>query len=602
MRKTKLKLLFVCFAVSLFSVLPASAVTVLWQGAGVDIYLGRPFNTLEFEDPLLAGKYVQGYQVLDWRDADYAYLPPAWYDEWTVSHPGAIDGCANEIWMRNAAHSIWTQTQVASTVVSVHLTGDNNDGKAEIMVDGITKAILDMGTRVGSQTALVIVKYLSPTTHNITVNDAGVGPSGLGDDVAVLGAAALGWRKWFPNYWFLDCRLQLIPTNVDVTGLPIIVTVPNGWWGGWWWWHHQCCWLRPWLGPIWWWQPYYPWPQWRYKIDWPYWPYYQFYRPWWYQWRWWGGQWFWGFKKCLHYSWRPWPIWPYYRPATIYWWSYYWDPEGVGHCVEMVTQSDEGGGGGGGRIMPVEADIVAGLTVVQHEFSVNGGAVEGEFSQLEWVEIGTEGAGLRAWFGAMPGSTPQDTNDFMETDIVQNLITNAAGDPTAKVGMQYAEWQHPEPAVTATAESFTVTEGGGIYTYEVGIANPAMITRPMIMMVVPSSEQIDLGAGPGQHIELMFDPMMLDPQDVMVMAVDDYEREGPDEVSIAHYLWDPTDPTANGGGGSGGGIVTTVTVQDNECGGMGIVEGDLNADCIVDLLDFAHIANEWLTTTEPSAP
>ena len=252
--------------------------------------------------------------------------------------------------------------------------------------------------------------------------------------------------------------------------------------------------------------------------------------------------------------------------------------------------------------MPVEADIVAGLTVVQHEFSVNGGAVEGEFSQLEWVELGMDGDGLRAWFDDLLGTTPQDTNDFMETDIVQNLIANADGEPTAKVGMQYAEWIHPQPSVTATAESFTVTEGGDLYSYEVGIADPNMITKPMIVMVVPSSEQIDLGHGPGEHVELMFDPSMLDPQDVMVMAVDDYEREGTEEVSIAHYLWDPADPTAGGGGGSGGGIVTTVTVQDNECGGMGIVEGDLNADCIVDLLDFAEIANEWLNSTDPSVP
>ena len=603
MRKTKLKLLLICFAVSLFSALPASAVTVLWQGTGVDIYLSRPYNTLEFEDPYALGKYVQGYQVLDWCDADYAYLPPDWYDEWNVSHPGAIHGNVNEIWMRNAAHSIWTQTQVASSVVSVHLTGDNNDGKAEIMVDGIARAILDMGTRVGSQTALVIVKYLPYNTHNITVNDSGVGPSGLGDDVAVLGAAALGWRKYFPRYWFLDCRLQLIPTPCDIA-YPngAWVTVPNGWWGGWWWWHHQCCWLRPWLGPIWWWRPYYPWPGWRYKIDWPYWPYYQYYRPWWHQWRWWGGPWFWGFKKCLHYRWRPWPYYQHHdRPRIIYWWSYYWDPEGMGHCVEMVTQSGEGGGGGGGRIMPVEQDIIEGLDVNDHEFSVNGGAAEGKFSPLEWVELGFEGGGLRTWFNGLPGSTPGDTNDFMETEIVNNLIENAAGDLSAKVGLQYAQWIHPEPSVTITAESFAVTEGEGLYPYEVSLADPASLTGPVTVMVVPSSDQIDVGSGPGESLELMFDPMMPDPQEVIVMAVDDVESEGKEEVSIAHFIYDPTAPSSSGGG-SGGGIVASVTIQDNECGGMGISESDINADCKVDMLDFAEIANDWLRCTDPGQP
>ena len=608
MRKTKLKLLLVCFAVSLFGVLPASAVTVLWQGAGVDIYLGRPYNTLEFEDPYAVGKFVQGYQVLDWRDADYAYLPPAWYDEWTVSHSGAIDGHVNEIWMRKSGHSISTNTQVASSVVSIHLNGDNNDGKAEIMVDGVTKAILDMGTRIGSQTALVIVKYLSPTTHNITVNDSGVGPSGLGDDVAVMGAAALGWRKWFPSYWFLDCRLQLIPTPTDIdldTGgiIQPWVTIPNGWWGGWYWWHHQCCWLRPWLGPIWWSRSYYPWPGWRYKMDWPYWPYYKYYRPWWHQWRWWGGQWFWGFKKCLHYRWRPWPYYQhYYRPRIIYWWSYYWDPEGVGHCVEMVTQSNEAAEGGGGRIMPVAQDIIDGLEVDSHEFSVNGGKVEGEFTPLEWIKVGPQGDSLRNWFLALPGSTPEDTNDFMKTEIVQNLISNSEDDLAAMVGLQYAEWDHPQPSVTATAESLTVTEGGELYAYEVGLADPAMLTGPVTMMVVPSSDQIDVGAGPGEAMELMFDPAMTDSQHVMVMAVDDVEREGKEEVSIAHFLYDPADPTGGGGGGSGGGIVVSVTVQDDECGGMGISEADLNADCKVDLLDFAEVANEWLQCTDPGQP
>ena len=152
MTKVKSSLLVVCVVILLgvLAVSPASAVTILYQGWQVDIYLGKPFNSLEFEDPTAVGKWVQSYSVLDWRDADY--LAPASYDEWTVSHSGAIHGNVNEIWMRNAGQSISTQTQQPSSVVSVHLIGDNNDGKAEVIVDGITRAILDMGTRSGSQT------------------------------------------------------------------------------------------------------------------------------------------------------------------------------------------------------------------------------------------------------------------------------------------------------------------------------------------------------------------------------------------------------------------------------------------------------------------
>lgn len=78
MAKVKSKLLVVCVAVILLGVLavsPASAVTILYQGWGVDIYLGKPFNSLEFEDPTAVGKWVQSYRVLDWRDADYQYFP-----------------------------------------------------------------------------------------------------------------------------------------------------------------------------------------------------------------------------------------------------------------------------------------------------------------------------------------------------------------------------------------------------------------------------------------------------------------------------------------------------------------------------------------------
>lgn len=596
MTKVKSSLLVVCVVILLgvLAVSPASAVTILYQGWQVDIYLGKPFNSLEFEDPTAVGKWVQSYSVLDWRDADY--LAPASYDEWTVSHSGAIHGNVNEIWMRNAGQSISTQTQQPSSVVSVHLIGDNNDGKAEVIVDGITRAILDMGTRSGSQTVLVIVKDLGYALHNIDVLDQGWAPSGMGDDVAVLGACALGWRKWFPHYWYLDCRIRLYPTHTDVTGMDIPVTVPNGWWGGWYWWHHQCCWLRPWLGPVWWWRSNFdwPWPWWRYRLYWSYWPYYRYYRPWWYNWRWQGGPWFWGFKKCLHYRYRPWPsiIYPW-RPPTIYWWSYYWDPEGEGHCVEMVTMSDEKDPAGG-RIRPVEQEVIENLFVDLHEFAVNGGydagSVEGQFTDLEWVHVGIGGSGLQSWLLSQ-GALPQDVDDFMETEIVQDLINNSEGNQNAQVGLQYAQWQHPEPAVTVSAESIVVTEGPDTYQYEVNVVDPGLMQTVVVM---PSSERLDVGAGPGEPVELMFEPAMPGPQDVMVRVEDDDHSEGEEMASIAHYVV----PTG-GGGTPVGGVVTQVTIQSDDCGGLGISEFDTNTDCKVDFLDFADYANDWLSCTDP---
>jgi hypothetical protein len=177
----------------------AEAVQVLSKAPNVAVYLGLPFSQLEFENPLSGNEAIFGHPVLEWRDADYTGGLPPGYDDWTVSHPGEIDGNANEIWMRRNGHSISTATTVRSTMVSIHLVGDNNDGLAQVLVDGVEVAQLNMDTASPpSETALILVKGLANTPHTIVVNDLGVPAGGLGTDVATLGAAALGESplKW----------------------------------------------------------------------------------------------------------------------------------------------------------------------------------------------------------------------------------------------------------------------------------------------------------------------------------------------------------------------------------------------------------------------
>jgi len=173
---------------------PAVAITVISQSANTDIILGVSYTKAEFENPLGGFERVKGRRVIEWRDADYE---AGWYDDWYVSGSG-IDGCESEIWMRQSGQYIWTTTRVASTAVSIHLNGDNNDGIAEVLVDGTVVAKLDMYT-LGRDRALVVVEQLALSTHDIRVNDLGQSqdPNG-GDDVAVLGAAALGGQdiKW----------------------------------------------------------------------------------------------------------------------------------------------------------------------------------------------------------------------------------------------------------------------------------------------------------------------------------------------------------------------------------------------------------------------
>ena len=164
--------------------------TVTFSGPDTTVLLGQPY--VEFNNPLAGTELVDGREVLEWRDAGYACSgggPPD-YEDWTVSPPCGTcsctpDGYANEIWLRSITQSASTTTTVPGTTVSVHLHGDSNDGPADIRVDGVLVASLNMFT-AGTDNVIVIVENLASTVHTIEVDNAGLG------DVAVMGAAVLG--------------------------------------------------------------------------------------------------------------------------------------------------------------------------------------------------------------------------------------------------------------------------------------------------------------------------------------------------------------------------------------------------------------------------
>lgn len=169
----------------------ARAATVLWKAPNVIVYQGLPYNSLEFENPLSGTEQVLGYKVMEWLDADYAPGPPPWYDDWSVYNAGyALDGYPTEIWMRHAGQYIFTTSHVASTVLSVHLHGDANDGIARVLVDGQMMARIDMYASSPCSVA-VLIRDLTPSTHRITVECESA-------DNAVLGAAVLAPKplKW----------------------------------------------------------------------------------------------------------------------------------------------------------------------------------------------------------------------------------------------------------------------------------------------------------------------------------------------------------------------------------------------------------------------
>jgi len=555
---------------------PASGVTVIWKAANADVTLGLPSPSLEFEDPAAVGRIVKGYTVIDWLDADYNKAGHPLYDEWTVSSPGFIDGNINEIWMRDSSHSIWTTTTQPSRVVSIHMTGDNNDGQAEVFVDGVTVAILDMGSAGLPQTALVIVKNLAPVTHTILIKDAGVGPiSRLGDDVHTFGAAALQTNqviKWWPHYWFLNGRIRL-----NYTGG--MIGTPTGFYWGWYpyyWYGHY---WYPWYGPAGWYEPYcYYW----YRPYWDSWPWYRYYRPWWHYWRWRGGWTFWGFNDYLYYN-----YW-YWQPRTIYYWSWYWDPQGQGGCMELVTQADEQDPSGE-RILPFPDPCIPGFAAGAHEYSVNGGKVTGTFSQLEFIPVSS----LETYYQSIPGVTADDVQLLMRSDIVQRLMAN----PQGYIGVQHAMWTHPLPAIQTDADipEVRMTEGsttGSEYTFTVSLTQPPTALVAEVDVVSSDVKELTIdGVSPDGVLRLYFDPTTWDiPQPVTIRTVPDAINEEEHKVMVAAFL--AADMTE--------GFSLDVLIQDSGCGGFGYNASDLNQDCNTNFLDFALFADEWLYSTVPT--
>ncbi len=147
----------------------------------------------EYENPLSGNEYVRGFRVIEWRDADY--IGPGNYDDWVYAGPGSAGGDPIQVWILNPGEALSTSTTVPSEIVGVHLICDGDDGLADVYVDGILVAQLDMGIPVPCQRGLVIVEGLANTTHTVEVRAVGAG-SGGGTAVAVLGASALE-AKWY---------------------------------------------------------------------------------------------------------------------------------------------------------------------------------------------------------------------------------------------------------------------------------------------------------------------------------------------------------------------------------------------------------------------
>lgn len=180
---------------------PAAAIVVEFAAPNVEVI--ENYAQPDIEDPA-AGTMLTGTVagcpptgdgvVRDWRDSDSGGAP-----DWAAT--GNVSGSSEQAWLGDSNASITTTTAVPSQVVAFHMEGDSNDGRAELFVDAVLVARIDMRD-AGFNRMLVVVRELSHSTHVLTVDDIGPSNFGSGDDVAVFGASALGCAGIVELTWF----------------------------------------------------------------------------------------------------------------------------------------------------------------------------------------------------------------------------------------------------------------------------------------------------------------------------------------------------------------------------------------------------------------
>ena len=201
-------------AVLLVLALPAAAITVLYQSENTSIHINPPMGEVELQNPLVGNETVRDWVVDEWRDADYSSDPWPTYGDWDVYTAGGhVGGTATRVTMQYGGQSMWTQMLSDCAAVSIHLHGDTFGGIAQILLDGVEEARIDMNT---SSPVDVVVLIVRSTYGFVEVKDLGPGIGGEYDDhVSVYGAAGLrsgqlvpGYNHIIPNHGWAPCSDQ----------------------------------------------------------------------------------------------------------------------------------------------------------------------------------------------------------------------------------------------------------------------------------------------------------------------------------------------------------------------------------------------------------
>ncbi len=194
--------------------------------------------------------------------------------------------------------------------------------------------------------------------------------------------------------------------------------------------------------------------------------------------------------------------------------------------------------------------------------------------------------------------TLYEVSGIVPTGAVQVVVTLSSKSVSSNGNDGYIDLVNlditagPSVIVTETDGGTSVTEAGSADTYTLSLSEQPSVD--VTVTATPADEQIDLGAGPGNAVAVVFTSgptgNWATPKTISVTAVDDdvYEGKAAHETLITH--------TATGGDYQGSSISTVlVGVFDNEqtCGDWGYFKTDLNRDCHVNLLDFAIFASYW---------
>lgn len=127
---------------------------------------------------------VGGYSILEYRNAGLGG------DEWDVSGIGTDGGDGpSQLWLFDPPNTASVTFSVQSTAVSFMMSGDNNDGYGEFLVDGNSMGTFDL-YNIGDQS--LIVSGLTMGNHTISViqtSQKNIDSSAY--NIAIYGGAAL---------------------------------------------------------------------------------------------------------------------------------------------------------------------------------------------------------------------------------------------------------------------------------------------------------------------------------------------------------------------------------------------------------------------------